>query len=68
MGLYPLFLAVQQELGFNHEVEVDDVALSRVAAEKAAPQILAKLFEDYPASQELHSSAKQLFEAKATRL
>ena len=61
-----LFLAVQQELDFNHEVEVDDVSLSRVAAEKAAPQILAKLIEDYPASQELHSSAKQLFEAKAT--
>ncbi len=61
-----LFLSVQQELGLNHKAEVDDLALSREAAENAAPQILAKLFEDFPSSKELYNSAKQLFEAKAT--
>ena len=62
-----LYLSVQKQLNLNWQVAQDyDLNSSRLKARETAPQVLQKLFDTFPVTQEIYQKLKRHYQAQAT--
>ncbi len=62
-----LYLSAQSELGINLKSEEDSRLETQKLSQNSAPQILERLFAEYPSAQCLHEKLVHHFQAKATQ-
>ena len=61
-----LYLCTQSQLDFHWTADSDNLILSRQKALECAPQVLERLYEDFPIARQLHDKLKDYFDEKAT--